>query len=226
MNINDLYKEVCQTLDKVVGKNEYIACFNTIIRRLNSEAQKPVELITITGTAGDIIADLTDAIIDMTDLIGEGERFLDGISWDSVNYAVTMPRDYAKILTVYYDDTKMEATTFDRLKAGNTTEYYSSIGNTVYFNTDLENASAEIKIRAKRDYPTYVSGLDYNGLPENAYTLLLSGICFMLSSRPKYYSELALALYKGLFENALYNYNIKVLEKDLKSIDELPFYTY
>ena len=226
MNINDLYKEVCQMLDKVVGKNEYISCFNTIIRRLNSEAQKPAELITITGTAADIIADLDDAIIDMTDLIGEGERFLHDISWDSVNYAVTMPRDYTKILTVYYDDNKMEATTFDRLKSGSTTEYYSSIGNTIYFNTDLEDASAEIIVRAKRDYPTYVSGDNYTGIPENAYALMSYGICFMLSSRPRYKDELNLALYKGLFEGALYNYNIKVLEKDIKSIDEQPFYTY
>ena len=226
MNFNDMYKDVCITLDKVVGKNEFIGCLNTIIRRLNSEAQKPVELVTITGDLDDIIADLTDAIIDMTDTIGSGERWLSGFDWDDINYAVTLPINYTKVLTVFKDDKKMQPVSYDVLQTGGYSDYYTSIGNTIYFNTDLYNSTNEIKVRAKLDYPTYVSGDNYTGFPENAYSLLLSGILFMLLSRPKYKDDLALAIQKEMFEKALYNYNIKVLEKDLKSADATQFYTY
>jgi len=227
MNFNDMYKDVCITLDKTVGKGEYIACVNTVIRRLNSEAQKPVELVTISGVSEDIIADLTDMIIDMTDAIGVGERWLNGTEWDSTTKALTLPKDYRKVLTVFYDDKKMQPTSYDLLKDGGGTQYYTTIGNTLYFDTDLENASAEIKIRVKRDYPLYASEADYVGLPDNAYYLILSGVCFMLSSRPRYKDDLAIALYKGLFENALADYNLKVLEQDIKSVEETsPFYTY
>lgn len=226
MNINDMYKDAVITLDKPIGKNEFINCLNAVIRRLNSEAQKPIELITITGDAEDVIADLDDAINTMTDTIGEGERFPGEVEWDSVNYAVTLPRDCHKVLSVFYDDVKMVPVPYDTLKAEGTTEYYTNIGNVLYFNTDLSAAVAEIKIRAKCDYPTYTGENDFTGLPEMAYSLLLNGALFMLCARPRYYSELGLALYKGLFESALANYNLHILAQDLKSIDETAFYTY
>jgi len=229
MNFNDMYKDVCITLDKTVGKGEYIACVNTVIRRLNSEAQKPVELLTITGDDASNWEDLTtDDWEDMTTTDWEDElRFKNDVDWDSATYALTLPKDYRKVLSVFYDDKKMQPTAYDLLKDGGGTQYYTTIGNTIYFDTDLENASAEIKIRVKRDYPLYASEADYVGLPENAYYLILNGVCFMLSSRPRYKDDLAIALYKGLFENALADYNLKVLEQDIKSVEETsPFYTY
>ena len=229
MNINDMYKDVCITLDKHVGKGEYLACINTIIRRLNSEAEKPVELIVITGDDASDWEDLTtDDWEDMTTTDWDAElRFMNGVEWDSTTEAITLPKDYRKVLTVFYDDKKMQPTSYDRLKDSGGTQYYTTIGNTIYFDTDLENVAAEIKIRVKRDYPVYTSEDDYTGLPENAYYLLLNGVCFMLSARPKYKDDLALALYKGLFENALAGYNLRVLEQDLKSVKDItPFYTY
>lgn len=225
MNINDLYNDVRITLDKDVSKNEFIGCLNTVIRRLNSEAEKPIELIKITGDFGDLIGEITEYIVDMDTEIGDGSRFINGIEWDGVGLAITLPKDYTKVLSVFYDDTKMQPISYDLLKVEMSTDYYTTIGNTIFFNTDIESATAEIKVRAKRNYPIYVSG-EYEGLPENAYSLLLNGICFMLSARPKYKTEIGIALYKGLFEQGLEAYNKQVLIQDLKSINETPFYTY
>lgn len=225
MNVTELFNEICITLDKTVGYNEFVNCFNTIIRRLNSEAEKPVELITLTGTAATLIKDLDTAIIDMDEYFGAGGRWKDGVEWDSINYAVNLPRDYRKVLTVYYGDRRLEPISYDRLKEGANTYYYTTIGNTIYFNTDLDNAETEIKARVKRDYAKYVVGEEYEGLPENAYHLLTEGICYMLSSRPKYYNEVALALHKRQFEEAIINYNLDILMQDFKSIKEQPFHT-
>ena len=225
MNINDMYKEVCITLDKSVGRNEFNSCLNTIIRRLNAEAQKPIELVTITGTAGDDYEDITDDWEDITEDWDSQLRFLDGIEWDTVNYAITLPRDYNKVLSVFCDDEKMQATSYDILQSETGTAYYTTIGNTIYFGTDLQSADYEIKVRAKCDYPTYIGSADYTGLSEHAYSMLINGILFMLCTRPRYRDELGLTLYKSLFENNLASYNLKVLEQDLKSIDETPFYT-
>jgi len=229
MNITDLYNDVCQALDKTVTFNEFKGCLNTVIRRLNSEAEKDIELIQLTGSETNDWEDLTtDNWESMTTNDWEDElRFISGVDWDSVNYAISLPVDYKRVLSLFYDDTKLHPTSYDVLKSEATTEYYTTIGNVIYFNTDLAATSAVIKARVKRDYPVYASGVEYTGLPEMAYTLLHNGVCYMLAARPKYMSELALALYKNMYEQSLDQYNKYVLAKDLKSNQsETQFYTW
>jgi len=171
--------------------------------------------------------DLDAEIIGTDSRIITAGRWLDPFSWDSINYALTLPKKYSKILALYIDGVIAKSVPYDVLKGLSANNlYYTSISNHLYFNTDLDATTEDIKIKVRADYPIpLVTDEEYDGMPDSAEAMLINGILSVLYSQPQHYDDRLQALHRRQFEDDLYAFNVQVMTKQPQEHQD-PEYTY
>lgn len=206
---------------------EFFAALVRAISRVNVRGEKQTLMVTLSGD-GDwlyTISEDTTLINEDTRIIGEG-RWDGDIAWDSVNYALTLPRTYSKIVDVYYGDVRMECVPYDKLKEGIDSMQYANASNHLFFNFDINSDSTVIKARARLDYPIPLkTDEEYDGMLESAESMLITGIMSIMYQQPKHYNEQMVYLYRKQFEEEIDYFSMQVLSHDRQDHQQAQ-YTY
>ena len=207
----DIYQDIALELPEQPNINIVKAEVNKVIRRVNDEIGLWRELIQVTpSTITTVIDEMTTTAIELetTDEIEDYGRIR--FDWD---YNTTLKRlrlsdDVFEVLEVYIDDVEWEKVTYASVTdSDNSSEkYWAQIGRFLYFPIDLADTSGILRIRVKRQY-TFVDNVVNKDaivdLPENYRQLLISGVLYALTSRPKYREENVFSINKEIFEREL-----------------------
>ena len=209
MEFFDIYEDIAIELPIQVPINVVRLEINKIIRRINDEIGLHKDLIKITtGELNTFIDAMSTTNINdhSTTNINEIGRFKFGWDWDTTENRLRLSDDVYEVLEVYIDDVEWEQVTFESVKDSNNTseKYWSQIGRNIWFPLDLADEKSTIKINCKRQYPSInqVIGLkSIIDVPENYRQLIISGVLFNLTARPKYRDENLFAVNKQTFES-------------------------
>ena len=111
---------------------------------------------------------------------------------------------------MYLDDEEWEQVTYAKVKDSNnsTENYWSQVGRFIYFPKDLSTSSEILRLKCKKSYTFLdnVVGKDaIIDLPESYRQLLISGVLYALTSRPKYKDPDIFAVNKEIFEMELFS---------------------
>lgn len=213
MNLKIMKETIEIQLNGTISVAEFYAALRRVVGRCNLEGEKQEIMTVITDDANyPFTIDNDETKIDEdTRMISQG-RWADGFIWDSINFALALPRKYAKVLSVFNGGTKMQAVPYDMLKdSGISDQYYTHVSNHLYFNSDMDSSSVILRLRARVDYtmPTAGTG-EYDGMPDFAESMLTNGVLSALYSQPKHYDEAMLSLHRAQFNEDLraFNYDI------------------
>ena len=228
MNMRSMFEQVQIQIGQDLNYAEFFAALTRIVSRCNLETEKPYEIVQIAGTntAADLLPDDETVISDDERIIGEA-RWIDEVSWESLNNCVLLPQTYTKIHAVWWNDIKMESVPYDVLKERDLADYsYTSVNRHIFFSGDVDSDTAIVKIRVKRDYEKPVkTSYEYTGMPDSAETMLINGILHILYTMPKYFNTTQLGIYRTAFNQDVAAYNMQVLYKEPQEHQE-PIYTY
>ena len=207
----DIYQDIALELPEQPNINIVKAEVNKVIRRVNDEIGLWRELIQVTPSSitTTIDAMTTTAIeSETTDEIEDYGRIR--FDWD---YNTTLKRlrlsdDVYEVLEVYIDNVEWEKVTYAAVTDSDKTseKYWAQIGRFLYFPIDLADTSGILRIRVKRQYSFVDNVVNKDAivdLPENYRQLLISGVLYALTSRPKYRDENIFNINKEAFEREL-----------------------
>ena len=229
MNLREMKENIEIQLGYVISKAEFMSAIRRIVGRINIEGEKEEIIVPLTEgeSWGEYVSDQSTPVISDDDRIISLGRWANGFIWDSLNYALAMPKKYTKILSVFYDGEKMKPVPYDTLRASSTTDlYYTNVSNHLYFNKDMDSETSVLKLRARVDYDLPVSSSDeYTGMPDSAESILINGVLAALYSQPKHYNETMIALHRRQFEDDLMAYNQQVIIKQVQHMQSRT-YTY
>ena len=138
------------------------------------------------------------AIEDIEDIWGELAGFIEGFSYDSTNYILTIPDSIIKIDDLYIDDVKQIPMAYSRMLDNYTEEEdyiwlrygvhqnipangYTSIGNTIHFSKDV--STSVIKVVCYKEYDEIVD--DKLIVPSYFKQFLVSNSIVILGTRKK-----------------------------------------
>lgn len=237
MNLREVYSDVCVALGGKIPYAHFNSALTRVIRRINIQGEKEtfVKLLTGEGEWAYTI-DLDETIIDTDERIIGESRWSADVVWDSINYAIRLPKYYTKILEVYCNDEIMKAVPYEVLKSYLNSEtfgtfdsgdlYYTNISNHIFFNKDYGSSTEKLSIKVRVDYTIPASAdTEYGGLPDNAQSMLTNGVLSVLYAQPSLYDDRQLGIYRRMFEEDLLAFNMDVLRKE--SHEHLnPDYTY
>lgn len=203
------------------NNNEIISAINMIIRDINLTAYQVKEINyifteddsrTIDAENQTTIDLMSDTIIDMLGIIAPIDRKGDyktgdnySFEYDPDNYVLTLPNGVIGVVDILYDNYILEHHDMEYVKNLATDLCYCAIGNKIYFSEDIQTVGStdNIKIIAKLNYPIILTkDEDYNYLPANSYSLLVSGAIYLLTTRPKYRDETLLALHSNIYNTS------------------------
>ena len=228
IDLKEMYDTTAVQLGQQYPYASFIAALKRVIRRVNIEGEKAIYNILLTGEGEWTVALGSDDTVIGSDtrLIGSS-RWLATANWDSINYALQLPREYAKIMDVYEDDVLMKNVPYDVLKASSSDDlYYSCVNNRLYFNKDYNATEEMLRIRVRKDYPLPEnSDTEYEGMPDMADAMLLNGVLSILYSYPNYRDDRLLQLSKTQFDEDLYAFNSNVMRIEPQE-HQTPQYTY
>jgi hypothetical protein len=237
MNLREIYSDVCIHLGGRIPYAHFFSALTRILRRINIQGEKEEFIKMLTGgTEWAYTIDLDEEVIDEDErVIGEG-RWSTEVVWDSINYAIRLPKSYAKILEVYCDNERMTAVPYEVLKAALTADtfgtfdsgdlYYTNISNHLFFNKDYGSSSEALSIKVRVDYSIPSSADDeYTGLPDMAQSMLLNGVLSVIYTQPAFYDDRMLSQYRRMFEEDLLAFNMETLRKEVHEHIN-PDYTY
>ena len=113
-----------------------------------------------------------------------------------------------EIKGVYLDDEEWTQVDYEKVSDSNnsTENYWSQIGRFIYFPKDLADSSEILKLQCKKSYSFIenVVGKDaIIDLPESYRQLLISGVLYALTSRPKYKDPDIFAVNKEIFDSEM-----------------------
>jgi len=191
--------------DGLPQKNEIDEAINECVRNINGRTPAIKALITITGdTSGDESAwnvDNIDIKVDAIDVnVDDMGRFIEGFTFNSTEYYLTIPQSIIALKAVYIDDieqinkpyevmknTELGTEDFFYLLYGTriTSDrgYYTQYGRKVYFNKDLSTETSVLKLSVEMKY-NELDG-DTLNLPDYCYQYLISNCVKILGSRSK-----------------------------------------
>ena len=182
------------------GKNEINESINESIRDLNSGHILQRVLITITGSDEDNVwGDITAVWGAIEEKWGELADFIEGFTYDSTNYILTIPDSIIKIDDIYIDDVKQIPMSYSRM-LNSYSEYedwvyltygvhqnapsngYTCIGHTIHFNKDVSTSVMKVVV-----YKTYNEiKEDKLIVPEFFRQFLISNPIVILGSREEH----------------------------------------
>ena len=209
MKFFDIYEDITVELPAPVPINLIKLEINKIIRRVNDEIGLFKDLIQVnTGSLNTSIDGMTTTAIESetTTNIDEIGRFLYGWDWNTTENRLRLSDDIYEVLDVYIDDEEWEQVDYETVKSSdNTSEnYWSQVGRNIWFPLDLADETTTLKISCKRQYSFVDQVIDDDAIidvPENYRQLLISGVLYNLTARPKYKDENIFAVNKQTFES-------------------------
>lgn len=218
MNIRQMLQEVQVALltpqDRQVTCGEFHAALIGVIRTINSEVEKPNEMFTLAVNPYDnrpIATLLEYSIVDDPDPeIGFG-GIQAVMEVDALENSITMPQTWNKLLAVYdRRGNKMRAVPFDTLMYENDSNDYTSVHNKIFFNLNVLSSNFKVTLRLRRDYEIPDMGdIEYTGMPESAYQLVLTGCILSLLRRPRYLNQDLIAVYEQQFTKLMREFSLR-----------------
>ena len=209
MKFFDIYEDICIELPIAVPINLIKLEVNKIIRRVNDEIGLHRDLILITaGTLNIKMEDKTTTNIesDTTTNIELQGRFLFDWDWDTRDNKLRLSDDIYEVLDIYIDDEEWQQVDFETVKSSDNTseKYWSQVGRYIWFPLDLAGETTSLRINCKRQYSFVDQVIDKAAIidvPENYRQLIISGVLYNLTARPKYKDENIFAVNKQTFES-------------------------
>jgi hypothetical protein len=209
MKFFDIYEDITIELPTPVPINIVKLEINKVIRRVNDEIGLHKDLIQVSaGSINDSIDSLltTDIDLELTTNIDEMSRFKFGWDWNTTENRLRLSDDVYEVLDVYIDEVEWEQVDYESVKSSDNTseKYWSQVGRFIWFPLDLADETTTIKINCKRQYSFVGQVVDENAIidvPENYRQLLISGVLYNLTARPKYRDENLFAVNKQTFES-------------------------
>ena len=209
MKFFDIYEDIAIELPSPVPINIVKLEINKVIRRVNDEIGLHRDLIQVsTGSINTSIDGMTTIAIELesTTNIDAMGRFKFGWDWNTTENRLRLSDDVYEVLEVYIDNVEWEQVTFEAVKDSNNAseKYWSQVGRNIWFPLDLADETTVIKINCKRQYSFVDQVLGENAIidvPENYRQLLISGVLYNLSARPKYRDENLFTVNKQTFES-------------------------
>lgn len=209
MKFFDVYEDIAVELPNSVPINMVKLEINKIIRRVNDEIGLHRDLIQVsTGSINTSIDGMTTIFIELEDTtnVESMGRFKFGWDWNTTENRLRLSDDVYEVLEVYIDNVEWEQVTFEAVKDSNNAseKYWSQVGRNIWFPLDLADETTVIKINCKRQYSFVDQVLGENAIidvPENYRQLLISGVLYNLSARPKYRDENLFTVNKQTFES-------------------------
>ena len=209
MKFFDIYEDITVELPVPVPINLIKLEINKIIRRVNDEIGLHKDLIKVsTGSLNTSIDGMTTTNIESEtttaiDLIG---RFKFGWDWNTTDYRLRLSDDIYEVLDVYIDEEEWQQVDYETVKSSDNTseKYWSQVGRFLWFPLDLADETTTLRINCKRQYSFVDSVVDDQAIidvPENYRQLLISGVLYNLTARPKYRDENVFAVNKQTFES-------------------------
>ena len=209
MKFFDIYEDITVELPAPVPINLIKLEINKIIRRVNDEIGLFKDLIQVnTGSLNTTIDGMTTTAIESEtstaiNLIG---RFKFAWDWNTTDYRLRLSDDIYEVLDVYVDEEEWEQVDYETVKSSDNTseKYWSQVGRFIWFPLDLADETTSLRINCKRQYSFVESVIDESAIidvPENYRQLLISGVLYNLTARPKYKDENIFAVNKQTFES-------------------------
>ena len=209
MKFFDVYEDICIELPVSVPINLIKLEINKVIRRVNDEIGLHKDLIQVSaGTLNLKIEEMTTTNIESetTYNIEVMSRFNFGWDWNTTDNRLRLSDDIYEVLEVYIDNEEWEQVTYEDAKDSNNTseKYWSQVGRYLWFPLDLADETTTLRINCKRQYSYVDSVVDDQAIidvPENYRQLIISGVLYNLTARPKYRDENIFAINKQTFES-------------------------
>lgn len=228
INLREMHSHTEIQMGESILYSEFFSALQRAIKRVNIRAEKETKIVKISGTQDwgyTIDADPT-IISDDIRVIGSG-RWGTGITWDAINYAIAMPREYCRIIDVYCDGVKLPCYPYDVMKDRAGYELcYASASNHIYFSRDINSDSTEIVLRARTDYlMPQITDIEYLSMQDSSESMLIDGILSILYEQPKHFNDRLVYIYKKRFEDEIDMHSMNILTQD-KQVSQAAKYTY
>ena len=207
----DVYQDIALELPEQPNISIVKAEVNKVIRRVNDEIGLWRQLITVSPSTFTTAIELmsTTAIqLETDDEIEDYGRFNHGWDYFSTDNRLRLDDTVIEVEELYLDNEEWEQVTYAKVKDSNnsTEKYWAQIGRFIYFPKDLSTSSEIIRLRVKKSYSFIenVVGKDaIIDLPESYRQLLISGVLYSLTARPKYKDPDIFAVNKEVFDMEL-----------------------
>lgn len=198
MNIKSMHNDIEQTLHRSVPFREFFAVMANAVRRINADIEHAEQMVNMIGSEG-----YRETIDQMDILWDEADQFALGVdalhsdlSWNDELYSIEMPNSWVKLMAVYIDGKRMKSVSFDRLHSGDCSDCYTSVNQNIFFSIDYMNSNHVIDARIRKEYELPKIGeLEYSGMPNNAYSLIMAAVLSSLLARPQYHDREMLQFY-------------------------------
>ena len=209
MKFFDIYEDITIELPAPVPINLVKLEINKVIRRVNDEIGLHKALIQVntgtlsTGIDGMLTTNIESETTTAINLMG---RFRFGWDWNTTDYRLRLSDDIYEVLDVYVDEEEWEQVDYETVKSSDNTseKYWSQVGRNIWFPLDLADETTSLRINCKRQYSFVDQVIDEEAIidvPENYRQLLISGVLYNLTARPKYKDENIFAVNKQTFES-------------------------
>jgi len=209
----DVYQDIALELPEQPNISIVKAEVNKVIRRVNDEIGLWRQLVRISPSTITTSIDsmsTTNINAETTDEIEDYGRFRFGWDWYSTENRLRLDDNVIEVEEVYLDDEEWEQVTYAKVKDSNNSseKYWSQVGRFIYFPKDLSTSSEILKLRCKKSYSFLdnVVGKDaIIDLPESYRQLLISGVLYNLTARPKYKDPDIFKVNKEIFDMELFS---------------------
>ena len=207
----DVYQDIALELPEQPNISIVKAEVNKVIRRVNDEIGLWRQLITVSPSTFSTSIDLMATTViqsETTDEIEDYGRFNHGWDYFSTDNRLRLDDTVIEVEEVYLDNEEWEQVTYAKVKDSNnsTEKYWAQIGRFIFFPKDLSTSSEIIRLRVKKSYSFIenVVGKDaIIDLPESYRQLLISGVLYSLTARPKYKDPDIFVVNKEIFDMEL-----------------------
>ena len=207
----DVYQDIALELPEQPNISIVKAEVNKVIRRVNDEIGLWRQLITVSpSTFSTPIDSMSTTVIqsEADDEVEDYGRFNHGWSYFDTDNRLRLDDTVVEVDEVYLDNEEWEQVTYAKVKDSNnsTEKYWAQIGRFIFFPKDLSTSSEIIRLRVKKSYSFIenVVGKDaIIDLPESYRQLLISGVLYSLTARPKYKDPDIFGVNKEIFDMEL-----------------------
>ena len=207
----DVYQDIALELPEQPNISIVKAEVNKVIRRVNDEIGLWRQLITVSPSSFSTSIDLmstTNINSETDDEIEDYGRFNHGWDYFSTDNRLRLDDTVIEVDEVYLDNEEWEQVTYAKVKDSNnsTEKYWAQIGRFIFFPKDLSTSSEIIRLRVKKMYSFVENVVGKSAiidLPESYRQLLISGVLYSLTARPKYKDPDIFGVNKEIFDMEL-----------------------
>ena len=209
----DVYQDIALELPEQPNISIVKAEVNKVIRRVNDEIGLWRQLVQVSPSGITTSIDAMSTTIieeETTDEIEDYGRFRFEYDYTTGENRLRLEDNIVEVEEVYLDDEEWEQVTYAKVKDSNnnTEKYWSQIGRFIYFPKDLAGSTEILRLKVKKSYSFLdnVVGKDaIIDLPESYRQLLISGVLYSLTARPKYKDPDIFAVNKEIFDMELFS---------------------